>query len=46
MCSKCGLDFLSRLYFVTKEEIEFFPRADIVSYFLLLLLVYDCPSMR
>ena len=39
MCSECRLHFYSRLWFVTKQEIEFFPCADIVSYFLLLLLV-------
>ena len=46
MCSKCRLHFLSRLCILTKQEIEFFPRSDIVSYFLLLLLVYDWPSVR
>ncbi len=33
MCSKYCLHFSSRLCFVTKQEIEFFPCADIVSYF-------------
>ena len=46
MCSKYCLHFSSRLCFVTKQEIEFFPCADIVSYFLLLLLVCDWPSVR
>ena len=46
MCSKCCLHFLSCLCILTKQEIEFFPRSDIVSYFLLLLLVYDWPSVR
>ena len=46
MCSECHLHFSSHLCFVTKQEIEFFPCADIVSYFMLLLLVYDCSWMR
>ena len=46
MCSKCRLHFSCLLYCVTKQEIEFFPRVDIVSYFLLLLSVCDWPSMR
>ena len=40
MCSKCLLHFSSRLCFVTKPEIELIPCTDIVSYFMLLLLVY------
>ena len=39
MCSKCCLNISSLLCFVTK--IEFFPCADMMSYFLLLLLVHD-----
>ena len=46
MCCKYCLHFSSRLCFVTKQEIEFFPCTDIVSYFLLLLLVCDWPSVR
>ena len=46
MCSKCRLLFSNRLCFVNKQEIDFFPCADIVSYFLLLLLVCDWPSKR
>ena len=46
MCSKCRLHFYSHLCFVTKPEIELFPCTDIVSYFLLLLLLYDWPSVR
>ena len=46
MCSESLLYFSSRLCSVTKQEIEFFPCTDIVSYFLLLLLVCDWPSKR
>ena len=46
MCSECRLHFSSRFCFITKQEIWFFACVDIVSYFLLLLLVRDWPSMR
>ena len=46
MSSKYHLHFSGRLCFVTKQEIELFPCADIASNFLLLLLVPDWPSMR
>ena len=41
MCSECRLYFFSRLCFVIKQEIELIPCADIVGYFLSLLLVCD-----
>ena len=41
MCSECRLQLSSHLYCVTTQEIEFFPCADIVSYFLLLFLVCE-----
>ena len=37
ICSECLLRFV----FSGKQEIEFFTSADIVSYFLLLMSVYD-----
>ena len=46
MCPKRHLHFYDRLCFVIIQEIEFFPCANIVSYFLFFLLVCDCPSMK
>ena len=36
----------SLFVFSGKQEIEFFPCADVMSYFMLLLSVCDCSSMR
>ena len=40
MCSECRLHFSGHLYCLTKQEIEFFLCADVVSYFL-----YSCYSL-